>query len=176
MNDEKPVKLRRAQETTPGLHPNVDRLIALASDDKPAEIFSPEEATDSKGKPMWKILLQLKPLLPYLTRLLPLLDLGIVPARNAGLSNEVRQALTKIQTIQRDADIAAQDQAVQLKRLEEDLIRLRDTSEKQGRAQEKLALEVRSMARLVRVAGIGLAILLLLLIVMTGVLLARGPL
>ena len=175
MNDEKPAKPRRAQEAASSLHPNVDRLIELASDDKPAEILSPEEATDSKGKPMWKILLQLKPLLPYLARLLPLLDIGIIPAQNAGLSNEVRQAIAKIQTIQRDVDIAVQDQVVQLKRLEQELARLRDASETYAQAQEKLGQEVQSIAKLVRIAGIGLAILLLVLVVMTGMLLIRAP-
>ena len=92
---------------------------------------------------MWKLLLQLKPLLPHLARLLPLLDIGLGPAQNAGLSNEVRQTVAKIQAIQQRLNIAVQDQSVQLKRLEEELTRLRETSEKQAAAQTKLVEGVR---------------------------------
>jgi len=175
MNDEKPAKPARADEAAnphPAF-PHVDRLIELASDDKPAEILIPLEAKNSKENPMWKVLLQLKPLLPHFTRLLPLLDVALGPVQNAGLSNEVRQTVAKIQAIQRDLNIAAQDQSLQLKLLEEELTRLREASEKQAVAQTRLAEGVESLAELVRIAGIGLGLLLVALIVMTAVLLAR---
>jgi len=183
MNEEKPAKSEKSGEvrTVPGpestrpnpAYANVDRLIELASDDKPADILSPEEAKDSKGKPMWKILLQLKPFLPYLTRLVPLLDIGLGPVQNAGLSNEVRQTMTKIQTVQREVSVTMQDQSLQLKRLEEELIRLREASDRHTLTQAELADALESIAKLVRLVGIGLAILLGTLIVMTGVLLVR---
>ncbi|HEX3471718.1 MAG TPA: hypothetical protein VHT28_11090, partial [Silvibacterium sp.] len=147
MKEEKLAKSQRAQETIHRPHPNVDRLIELASDDKPAEILSAEEAKDSKENPMWKILLQLKPFLPYLTRLLPLLDIGIIPVQNADLSKEVRQSVAKIQTIQRDVNIAVQDQGVQLKRLEEELTRLRQASEKYAAEQAGFAEELKSIGK-----------------------------
>ena len=175
MNDEKPAKPAKAGEAAnPNpAYPRVDRLIDLASDDKPAEILIPEQANNSKENPMWKALLQLKPLLPHLTRLLPLLDVALGPLQNAGLSNEVRQTVAKIQAIQRDLNIAVQDQALQLKLLEEELTRLSDTSEKQAVTQTKLAEGVESLTGLVRIAGIGLGVLLVTEIVMTAVLLAR---
>src|SRR5271165_4521489 len=98
MNDEKPAKSREATSRNPAF-PHVDRLIELASDNKPAEILIPEEAKNSKENPMWKVLLQLKPLLPYLTRLVPLLDVALGPVQNAGVSNEVRQAMAGIHAI-----------------------------------------------------------------------------
>lgn len=165
MNDKKPAKAQA--------FPQVDRLIELASDDKPAEILTPEDAENSKENPMWKLLLQLKPLLPHLTRLLPLLDIGLGPVQNAGLSNEVRQTVAKIQAIQQDLNIVVQDQSVHLKLLEEELTRLRETSEKQAVAQTKLVEGVDSLAKLVRLAGLGLGVLLVTLIVMTAVLLAH---
>src|SRR5271156_2120870 len=175
MNDEKPAKPAKAGEAAnPNpAYPRVDWLIDLASDDKPAEILIPEQANNSKENPMWKVLLQLKPLLPHLTRLLPLLDVALGPLQNAGLSNEVRQTVAKIQAIQRDLNIAVQDQALQLKLLEEELTRLSDTSEKQAVTQTKLAEGVESLTGLVRIAGIGLGVLLVTVIVMTAVLLAR---
>src|SRR5271163_4237924 len=175
MNDEKPAKPAKAGEAAnPNpAYPRVDRLIDLASDDKPAEILIPEQANNSKENPMWKVLLQLKPLLPHLTRLLPLLDLGLGSTQNAGLSNEVRQTVAKIQAIQRDLNLAVQDQSLQLKLLEEELTRLSDASEKQAVAQTMLVENVESLAKLVRVVSIGLGVLLVALIVMTAVLLAH---
>jgi hypothetical protein len=172
MNDEKPASACKASQPNSAFS-QVDRLIELASDNRPAEILTPEEARNSKENPMWKVLLQLKPLLPHLTRLLPLLDVALGPLQNAGLSNEVRQTVAKIQAIQRDLNIAVQDQALQLKLLEEELTRLSDTSEKQAVTQTKLAEGVESLTGLVRIAGIGLGVLLVTVIVMTAVLLAR---
>jgi hypothetical protein len=181
MNEEKPAKSGKSAEVRPApgrestrpnpAHVNVDRLIELASDDKSVDILSPE-AKDSKGNTMWKILLQLKPLLPYLTRLVPLLDI-VVPVQNAALSNEVRQDMTKIQTLQREVSITVQDQSLQLKRIEEELIRLREASQRHTLVQADLAEDLESVAKVARLVGIGLAILLGALIVMTGVLLNR---
>jgi len=180
MNDEMPAKppgTGEAANPNPAFahpaFPNVDRLIELASDNKPAEILIPEEAKNSKENPMWKVLLQLKPLLPHLTRLLPLLDIGLGPVQNAGLSNEVRQTIAKVQEIQRDLTTAVQDQALQLKLLEEELTRLSNASEKQAAAQTKLVEGVESLAKIVRLAGVGLGLLLMALIVMTAILLAH---
>lgn len=170
-------------------HANVDRLIELASDKKPSALATKgDPAKDKSGnsgpnlsedKPMWKILLQLKPLLPYLTRLLPLLDLGLIPAQNAGLSNEVRQAVTqttaKIQAIQSEVSAAVQEQALQLKQLEEELTRLLDASEKHAAAQAGLARELASTRKLVSLSAAGLGVLFIALIVMTAVILGRLP-
>jgi hypothetical protein len=164
------------------VYAHVDRLIELASDRKPAEITASaagnnSQAKDSKETPMWKILLQLKPFLPYLARLVPLLDIAVGPAQNAGLANEVRQAIAKIQTTQRDMSATVttvvRDQSLQLARLEEELIRLREASDAHAEAQAKLAQDLQSAARFARIAASGLGILLVALIVMTGILLAR---
>jgi hypothetical protein len=162
--------------------PNVDRLIDLASSPQPAPVIAlqsaaanpKQEARNPKDHPMRKLLLQLTPLLPYLARLLPLLDINIGSAPNPTLSNEVRQAAARIHAIQREMDIAAQDQAVQLKRLEEELARLHAVSEKHAAAQAKLVDTLDSIGRLVRLSAAGLGILLAVLIVMTAVLLARA--
>jgi hypothetical protein len=173
MNEEKSAKSRRQEEFARGAHPNVDRLIELASDEKPAEILIPEDGKDSREKSMWKILLQLKPFLPYLARLVPLLDIAVGPVQNAGLSNEVRESVAKIQAIQREVSAAVQDQSLELKLLNEQIAQLRQASERQTAAQAKLAEELKSVGSLVRIAAIGLGILSVVLIVMTGVLLAH---
>ncbi len=175
MNDEKPAKRARSGEAANSnpAFANVDRLIELASDNKPAEILIPEKARNFKENSMWKLLLLLKPLLPHLARLVPLLDIGLGPVQNAGLSNEVRQTVAKVQEIQRDLTTAVQDQALQLKLLEEELTRLSNASEKQAAAQTELVEGVESLAKIVRVAGVGLGLLLVALIVMTAILLAH---
>jgi hypothetical protein len=126
---------------------------------------------------MWKILLQLKPFLPYLARLVPLLDIAVGPMQNAALSNEIREAIAastaKIQAIQRDVNAVAQDQALQLKRLEEEIIRLRDASEKYTAAQASLVEDVQQVNKLILWSAAGLGMLLVVLIVMTAVLLSR---
>jgi hypothetical protein len=172
MNDEKPASVRKASQPNSAFS-QVDRLIELASDNRPAEILTPEEARNSKENPMWKVLLQLKPLLPHLARLLPLLGIELGSPQNAGLSNELRQTVARIQAIQSNVNTAVQDQSLQLKSLEEELTRLRVASEKQTAAQTELLGGVQALARLVRAAAVGFGVLLVALLVMTGVLLAH---
>jgi len=68
---------------------------------------------------------------------------------------------------------AVQEQALQLKRLEEELTRLRNASEKIGEAQASLAQDLASIHKLVALSAAGIGVLLIALIVMTAVLLAR---
>ena len=186
MNDEaKPLKPGSVQEPAKGTYASVDRLMELASDKKPEvppEAKLPEESEDpQKDSSMWKILLQIKPFLPYLARLVPVLDVVVGPLQSAGLSHEVKQSIAqsavKIQNIQRDltdaVTSAIDEQAVQLTRLEEEITRLRDAAEKQTRAQTQLAEELESVSKLIRISAVGLGILLVAVIVMTGILLAH---
>jgi hypothetical protein len=194
MNDDMLAKLGRSRKSAPASGGNasaVDRLIELASDKKPAakqtEVLALNEPnlSENRGEPfngepkdadesaMWKVLLQFKSVLPYVSRLLPLLDLGIGQAQNAGVSNELRQNVTSIQTGQRDVRIAVQDQALQLKRVEEQLARMREASEKNVYEQTELVEDVKSIGNLVRAVGAGLAVLLVILILMVGALLAH---
>jgi hypothetical protein len=183
MIDELMTKLGRSRESGRGsAHESaVDRLIELASDAKPsakpAEMLALEEPKDSDQNAMWKALLQLKTILPYVSRFLPLLDLiGVGQAQNAGLSKEVRDNVTSIQSGQREMRLAVQDQALEIKRLEDQIARLRETSEKNNFEHAELVEDVKSIGSLVRAVGAGLAILLVILILMVGVLLAHaGP-
>jgi len=170
-------------------YPNVDRLIELASDKTPAKAQAAKDepvgensgksaSKASEDKSMWKILLQLKPFLPYLARFVPLLDVAVGPMQNAGLSKEVREAVTqtaaKIQAIQSDVSSAIQEQVLQLKQLEEALIRLRDASEAQAAAQASLAKDLAAMRKLIVMSAVGVGALLIALIVMMIVLLGHG--
>jgi hypothetical protein len=109
------------------------------------------------------------------------LDVVLGPLQNASLSHEVKESIAqsaaKIQSIQRDLSAAVtsavEQQAVQLKRLEEEVMRLCETAEIQARAQTLLVEDLRSLGRLFRFAIIGGAILLIALIGMSASLLAR---
>ena len=188
MNDDtKPLESGSAAARESSTYSNVDRLIEMASSKKPAELTNPaaKDATDSadpvKDKSMWKILLQLRPFLPYLARLVPVLDVVVGPLQSAGLSHEVRESIAqstaRIQSIQRDLKSAVasavEDQALQLKRLEEELTRLRDAADKQTRAQAQLAEDLSALSRLIRISALGLGLLLVALIVMTAIMLVH---
>lgn len=153
----------------------VDRLIELATDEKPAlatalAIESPKATSQNS---MWKILLQLKPLLPYLTRLLPLLELaGGGQQQNAGLTRELRASVSGMQASHDDLRAAIDDQALQNRQMEERLMRAHEAAEKR---HIKLAEDIRSIGTQVRIFGATVAVLLAILIVMTGVLLAHMP-
>ncbi len=152
----------------------VDRLIELAMDKKSASatalVLGSPKATGQN--PMWKILLQLKPLLPYLTRLLPLLEVaGMGQQQNAGLTRELRESLSSMQASHDDLRTAIDDQAFQSKQMEERLMRAHEAAEKRN---IKLAEDIRSIGKQVRILGATVAVLLAILIVMTGVLLAHG--
>jgi hypothetical protein len=184
MNDDaKPLKSGSSAARQPS-HANVDRLIDLASDKNRAELSrtDPDAAEQPKDKSMWKILLQLRPFLPYIARMVPVLDVALGPLQHAGLSHEVRESIAqstaKIQSIQRDLSAAVTSavevQAVQLKRLEEEVTRLRETAEIQARAQALLVEDLRSLGRLFRFAMIGGAIGLVALIAMSAILLMQA--
>ena len=91
---------------------------------------------------MWKLLLQLRPFLPYLARLVPMLEMAVGPLQSAGMSSDIRKAVAgsiadstaKIESIQRDLGTAFTSafdrQSAQLTRLEDELTRLRQASEK----------------------------------------------
>jgi len=191
MNDDvKPLKSGSATARQSS-HANVDRLIDLASDKSDKKVAElprtvPVDSRDDieapKDKSMWKLLLQLRPFLPYLTRLVPVLDVALGPLQQAGLSHEVRESIAqstaKLQSMQRELSAAVTSavevQAVQLKRVEEEMIRLRETAEIQARTQTLLVEDLRSLGRLVRFALIGGAIGLLALIAMSAILLMQG--
>jgi hypothetical protein len=193
MIDDLIAKLSRSREParSSARESAVDRLIELASDEKPAakpaampaaEMLALDEPKDADPNAMWKALLQLKSVIPYVSRLLPLLDARLLPlldliglghGQNTGLSKELRENVTGIQTGQRELRVAVQDQALEIKRLEDQLSRLREATEKNNFEHAELVEDVKSIGSLIRAVGAGLAILLVVLILMVGALLAH---
>lgn len=116
----------------------VDRLIALASDEKPAAqvhsiphppaaVETPErphperpqtteleqvpafaDIKELEQNPMWKALLQFRVLVPYIARLLEVSTHSHTPAP-APVSNEFKQTVTDLQTSTRDLQTSQRD-------------------------------------------------------------------
>lgn len=167
----------------------VERLIELASEPKGSAPNAPKGSAGSTSRPtgpgtppkdnrlvqmtespMWKTLSQFKGLLPYASRLMPLLELAgrAAQATSPAASNELRQGLVELQTSQSDLQLAVRDQTKQLRRFEDQVTRLTDSAEKIARDQSELAENVRSIRSLVRGAAIFLGLLLIALLGMAG--------
>lgn len=169
----------------------VDRLIALASDEKPAppqtagalpqethglETTMPLLAEPAPGlddNPMLKALLQYRMLMPYMTRLLE--PQGQADPTLASLATELKQSVGDLQLAQRDLRLTVQDQLVQMKRVEEEMNRTREATERNAAEASELVEDMKSMRSLVRKAAAFLGTMMAVLVVLMIWLLARGP-
>ncbi|HEX4007731.1 MAG TPA: hypothetical protein VHX60_16270 [Acidobacteriaceae bacterium] len=167
----------------------LDRLIAMASDEKPAEPprnEKPEAPTELEAmpvfgdqghdlelehNPMWKALLQFRALLPYVSRML---DMSHTEGAPAGLSTELKQSVGDLAVAQRDLRAAMQDQMAQLKHLEEEVTRTREVTERNTNENLEVLEDVRAVQSTVKKAGVTVGILLFVLIGLVTWLLVRG--
>jgi hypothetical protein len=173
----------------------VDRLIALASDHEksaqpPAAEPEPhaaaavaEEAGSGKEleqvprlpdfsmqeleqSPMWKALLQFRVLIPYLSRILGEMHDRVEPP--TGATTEIRHSLGELQRAHAELRLAAQDQIAQMRRLEEELKRSREASERYALDSSELVEDVKSVRFTMRLtAGLmgGLGIVMIALLI-----------
>lgn len=163
-----------------------DSLIELAQEKVPGkpQLPQPESAKPPSG--LGQKLSKLKPLLPVLSRGLSLVDHGAVqvlaqvlnmvsgtgPA-HADSYKKLDRALAEVDESHRELRLTIQDQSIELKRIEDQLALVRHTAECTAAAHEDLVEDVKSLSNFVRIVGVGLAILLILLVVLTSLLLAR---
>jgi hypothetical protein len=134
-----------------------------------AEPSQPSVALEKtqKGAPrsMWEMLLQLRVLLPYVTRLLPLLDPGLRPGPDL---SELSQGIAGLQTGGRELEVQARNQALQLERIEQQMSRLRVVHENSIEESRKLLAEVRSLRSwMLGTAAIMFVLLLATIVMMT---------
>jgi uncharacterized phage infection (PIP) family protein YhgE len=129
---------------------------------------------------------KLKPLLPLLSGGLRLIDHGAAQTvahllnladtsgtTSAAVQDELHQGLAEIQSGHRELHLQVQDQAVGMQRIEEQITLLRQTTERHTTEHADLVDKVSSLNNLVRVMGVGLAILLVILITLVALLLTR---
>jgi hypothetical protein len=123
---------------------------------------------------MWRVLLQLRVLLPYLARVLPLLERGVLgtnllgggssaPAPDLGTSR-FDSGLEELQGAHRDLSTQLKNQTAEITHLQEQMTWLSRSLELETQRQAEIAETLASLKRLVRAWGIIVAVLLALLI------------
>lgn len=116
---------------------------------------------------MWRTLLQLRVLLPYLPRLLHLVS-GTTPPPD---TKELRAGVTEVQSLQLDLRRQVQEQSVGLKRLEEQILRLREEAERQAVNHADALSELKAAADKLRTLAFGGLALLTLTVLLLGAML-----
>jgi hypothetical protein len=148
-----------------------DRTPDVPAAEVPLPPLSLEKAEKGAHRSMWELLLQLRVLLPYLARLLPLLDRGLLKAPDF---SELNQGIAEIQNGSRDLEVQTRNQAIQLERLEQQMSRLRVVHENSLEDSRRLFAEVRSLRRWLFVMAILIVVLLLASVGMVAFLLIRA--
>jgi hypothetical protein len=120
--------------------------------------LSLEKAEKGSHRSMWELLLQLRVVLPYLARLVPLLDRGILKA--APDLTELTKGVATMQTSSRDLEVQARNQALQLERIEQQMGRLRVVHESSIEESRKLVAEISALRRVFLTMSIVMAVLL----------------
>lgn len=152
----------------------VDRLIALALEQKPApqtaerELETPVWADPAlpslreiENNPVWRALLQIGAFLPHMARVL---DIG-APVPTTALSTELRQSVGGLESAHRDLRMAVVEQTAEMKRMELTVAKTQEVADRNASELMELGDDVRSMRTLVKVA---VGILLLLVVGLTG--------
>jgi hypothetical protein len=121
--------------------------------------LSLEKAEKGSHRSMWELLLQLRVLVPYLVRIVPLLDRGLL--KGSPDITELTKGIAEMQNGSRDLEVQARNQALQLERIEQQLARLRVVQENDLEDSRKLSSEIRSLRSLLFAMAILLVVLLL---------------
>ncbi len=119
-----------------------------------------EKTQKGSHRSMWDLLPQLRLLLPYLVRLAPLVDKDLIGASPALM--ELRRSLLETQTGNRELEVQARNQALQMERIEAQMARLRVAHEIAAEQSSRLADEMRALRRSLFVIGILIVVLLLI--------------
>jgi hypothetical protein len=120
--------------------------------------LSLQKAEKGSKTSMWELLLQLRALLPYLVRLVPLLDRGM--GRAGPDLTELTKGIAEMQTGSRDLEVQARNQALQLERIEQQMARLRVVHENSIEESRIVTAELRSFRRSMLIIAIVVVVLL----------------
>jgi hypothetical protein len=140
----------------------IDRLIELASDEKPhaavealpQHSLSLENQKDS-GPSMWRVLIQLRVLLPYLAKVLPLVERGLLGTNITGHTaptidtSSLDRGIAGVSEAQRDLKTAVNAQTTELHVLQKQVAALTQLAEKDLRFKEEVARNLASLRKLV---------------------------
>jgi hypothetical protein len=134
------------------------------------------EESRNQAPSIWRSLMQLRLLLPYIGKLLPILEgnfsSALAPTNTAVAKPDFSEFHNSIEQVNRGfLDLAAgnrdirthvQEQSVQLKRIDDQLIRLRESTERNTMEHQELVEDLRSASKLVR----GLSTVMIVLMIM----------
>ena len=140
--------------------------------DSPPPPLPLEHGEKGSLRSMWELIMQLRVLLPYLTRLIPLLDRGLLKA--APDLSEFRKDLQDVHTGSRDLETQVKNQSLRLERMEEELLYLRETSERSQKEAHQLSATLLSLKTWIRALTIMAALVSTALIVMAALLLSHA--
>ena len=130
------------------------------------------KAEKGSHRSMWELLLQLRVVLPYLARLAPLLDRGILkPGPDL---TELNKGFATMQTSSRDLEVQARNQALQLERIEQQMGRLRIVQENSMEESRKLVAEISALRRVFLIMSVVMAVLVGATVGMVAYLLIRS--
>jgi len=160
----------------------IDRLIELASDEGPpgpavapvssTHALSLEDQKDPRPS-MWRVLLQLRVLLPYLAKVLPLLERGLLGTNITGQAANVDtshfdRGIAATQAAQRDISGALKTQTAEIKFMQGQLDSLSRSLEQETLQREQIAETLASLVKLVKTWAIAVLVLLATLIGLVG--------
>lgn len=117
-----------------------------------------------------KTLMQLGSVLPLATRMAPR-EGEVVQEPVAVDTQEVKQEVSGLRLLQYEIKTTVQDQSMHLKRLEDQLARMRESAEMDSAESASAMDNMKSTAKMVRVMGIGLGVMLMVLILLIGMVL-----
>lgn len=152
----------------------VDRLIAMAAEEKPAEprnalpggeaslesLMLGEQGLELEHNPAGSALLQFRMLAPYVSQLLEMSHANASPA----LTTELKQSMGDLTNSQRELKLTMQDQVAQMKHLEEEIVRAKELTERNVTENIEIVEDVRAVQSTVKKAAISLGALLTVLI------------
>jgi hypothetical protein len=119
------------------------------------------------------LLRKVRSTLPVVARILPLLDSGVAaalaPVTTAlappptANTKAIERSITEVRSAQRELRTNLQSHTLQLRRVDEQLVRMREEAEQQFREQQEKLEQVRSAVRMIKIVGL-VAVLLLLIV------------
>jgi hypothetical protein len=145
---------------------DIDRLIELASDEKPrssavvsegensVHSLSLEDQKDPRPS-MWRVLIQLRVLLPYLAKVLPLVERGLLGTNVLGQAtpaidtSNLDRGIAGVGEAQRDLNTAVKAQTVETHLLRDEVATLAKSVEKDLLLNEEIAASLTSLRKLV---------------------------
>ncbi len=141
----------------------------LRSLSKRADQPTEEELDEFTRDPMWRTLRQFRGWLPLVSRVLPLLDFASGQSqRSGGSSEDLRETMEQLQVSNKDVRLTLQDQMLEMKRVEEEVARMRDASEKTAFEHSTVVDDMKATRRLLKNAFLYVGILLGLLVATVG--------